>query len=148
MHSGNEFKLLGARALDANERLEWCGIRPETPSISTVRHLPTAPRADLIDHGHMVDEVNNLIGNQKELKVVSIVGPEGVGKTTLAKRLYRSVGGNGTFHFRAFLRASPKPDIRRLLTSMFMRIQRKWPSCQLNAYELIDSIATFLRNKR
>jgi len=34
MHSGNEFKLLGARALNASARLDWYRIQPQTSSKS------------------------------------------------------------------------------------------------------------------
>ncbi|KAM0824715.1 hypothetical protein ACQ4PT_070012 [Festuca glaucescens] len=150
MQSSREFDMLDARARNASERLERYGLRPKTPSIPMVRRLP-APHANLIDHIHkdMVDKVEHMMGTDKELKVVSIVGPEGVGKTTLAKELYRRcIARSGELHCWAFLRVSAKPDIPRLLTSMFTQILRKLPSRRLSVHDFIDTVARYLLNKR
>lgn len=89
--------------------------------------LPSLQDSFIIDNGSL-DEIEKCLAaddGNKQLKVISIVGPAGVGKTTLAKRLYNK--HRGAFQFRAFLRVSPYPDMRRLLTSIFVQIHNQQP---------------------
>ncbi|XP_066339679.1 disease resistance protein RGA5-like isoform X2 [Miscanthus floridulus] len=80
--------------------------------------------------------------------VVSIQGPPGVGKTTLAKHVYREV--EGQFECRAFVRASKMPDTRRLLGNIISQIQghHQRPPDGLPVQELIDILRTHLQQKR
>jgi Cdc6-like AAA superfamily ATPase len=80
--------------------------------------------------------------------IVSIQGPEGVGKTTLAKEVFREI--ERLFECRAFVRASKMPDTRRLLGSIISQIQRghQNPPHVLPVQELIDILKTHLLQKR
>ncbi|PUZ44287.1 hypothetical protein GQ55_8G078000 [Panicum hallii var. hallii] len=79
--------------------------------------------------------------------VVSIHGPVGVGKTTLAKEVYCQIGGQ--FQCRAFVRASKMPDTRRLLRSMIFQVQRhQRPPQGLSVQDLIDHLRKLLQQKR
>ncbi|CAO2147879.1 unnamed protein product [Urochloa humidicola] len=81
------------------------------------------------------------------LKVISILGPAGVGKSTLAQEVYREI--RVQFERRAFVRASRVPDTRRLLQSMISQVQRhQRPPCGLPVQELIDNLRTHLQQKR
>ncbi|KAF7069146.1 hypothetical protein CFC21_074811 [Triticum aestivum] len=87
--------------------------------------------------------------NEKEqqLKMVAITGHSGVGKTALAKQLYREV--EEQFDCRAFVRASRKPDMRRLLGGILSQVQQH--QCPTNSYtvqNLIDKLTEHLQNKR
>jgi len=85
-----------------------------------VRLLPTlsGQDTDLVGIGDATTKLINLLSNDAEqgMKVVSLLGPAGVGKTTLAKQVYQRMGGK--FNCRAFVRASRMPDTRRLLRSI------------------------------
>ncbi|XP_044947874.1 disease resistance protein RGA5-like [Hordeum vulgare subsp. vulgare] len=87
--------------------------------------------------------------NEKEqqLKMVAITGHAGVGKTTLAKQLSREIGQQ--FECRAFVRASRKPDMRRLLEGILSQVQQhRCPSNSYTVQNLIDNLTKHLQNKR
>uniref|UniRef100_A0A0D9WHQ9 NB-ARC domain-containing protein n=1 Tax=Leersia perrieri TaxID=77586 RepID=A0A0D9WHQ9_9ORYZ len=79
-----------------------------------------------------------LSDGEKQLKVVSIVGVGGVGKTTLANELYRKLGRQ--FECRAFVRSSQKIDMRRLLISMLSQLRLQQPPDNWRLHSLISSI--------
>jgi ABC-type Mn2+/Zn2+ transport system ATPase subunit len=86
---------------------------------------------------------------EQQLKVVSIVGPAGVGKTTLAKEIFREL--RGQFESWAFVHASRKIDMRRLLGSILSQVQphHQLPSVVAGTVQsLIDTIQEQLRDKR
>ncbi|OQU78888.1 hypothetical protein SORBI_3008G067800 [Sorghum bicolor] len=61
-----------------------------------------------------------LMGEEQDLRVASIVGFGGLGKTTLANQVYRKLEGN--FKCRAFVTVSQKPDILKLLNKILIQI--------------------------
>lgn len=84
---------------------------------------------------------------KQSLQVISIVGPGGIGKTSVAKELYREHGEQ--FICRAFVQASRKPSIRKLLWDIFAQIQRhQLPTRACNVQTLIDNIRGHLQDKR
>ncbi|KAM3259530.1 hypothetical protein ACQJBY_051029 [Aegilops geniculata] len=83
---------------------------------------------------------------EQKLNVVSLVGSEGIGKTTLANELYRRIGGQ--FECRAFVRTSRKPDARRLLISMLSQIRPHHTPHNWKVHSLIADIRTHLQDKR
>jgi len=85
------------------------------------------------------------VETEQRLKVVSIVGPAGVGKTTLAKEIFHELGGQ--FELRAFVRASRKLDMRRLLGSILSQFG-KLPSVSGSVQTRIDNIQEQLKDKR
>jgi disease resistance protein RPM1 len=66
------------------------------------------------------DELVELLLDQgQELKVASIVGFGGLGKTTLANEVCRKIKGQFACH--AFVSVSLKPDIPRLLQKFIIK---------------------------
>ncbi|WVZ64474.1 hypothetical protein U9M48_013983, partial [Paspalum notatum var. saurae] len=84
-------------------------------------------------------------GHQR-LRVVSIVGFGGIGKTTLANELYRKLGLQ--FECRAFVRTSQKPDMRRIFISMLSQVCPHQLPENWTVHSLISTIKTHLQYKR
>ncbi|KAM0928667.1 hypothetical protein ACQ4PT_002620 [Festuca glaucescens] len=75
------------------------------------------PRDDL---SQWMLEGNN---SSKHCKVLSIVGFGGLGKTTLAKEVYRKIQGH--FHCWAFVSVSQKPDIKKIIKDVISQVSCK-----------------------
>ncbi|XP_040384179.1 disease resistance protein RGA5-like [Oryza brachyantha] len=89
------------------------------------------------------------IMSQKQLKVVSIVGVGGLGKTTLANVTYQQV--RDQFMCHAFVSVSSKlPDLKRILISIIRQFMR--PDCvnteTWDEMDLINMIREFVIDKR
>jgi cytidylate kinase len=82
---------------------------------------------------------------EPRLRVVSVVGSRGIGKTTLAKELYRRLGWQ--FDCRAFARLSQKPDMR-LLTSMLLQVGQHKPPDDSEFCNLTEIIRAHLQHKK
>lgn len=81
----------------------------------------------------------------QELRVVSIVGFGGLGKTTLANEVYNKLGKS--FACKAFVSVSQRPDMVVLLKSLVTQILgRGTDICEVNG--LIDSLRKYLQDKR
>jgi transcriptional regulator with AAA-type ATPase domain len=83
---------------------------------------------------------------EQQLRVMSIVGPGGVGKTAIANELYCKLGRR--FECRAFARSSQKPDMRRLLTSILLQIRRQRLPDDAELGNLIGTIREHLQDKQ
>jgi len=84
--------------------------------------------------------------SDQQLKVVSILGDEGVGKSTLSQKLWCELGGQ--FECRAFVRTAKKPDMRRILRSILSQIHQQKPPQACQVPHLIQDIRKHLKNKR
>lgn len=76
------------------------------------------PRDDLAHW--MVEEE---ISSTKHRKVLSIVGFGGLGKTTLAREVYRKIQGH--FHCWAFISVSQKPNVKKIMKDLISQVPRK-----------------------
>nr|UBY07067.1 NBS-LRR disease resistance protein [Dasypyrum villosum] len=76
------------------------------------------PRDDLANW--MLEDENTLT---KQRKVLSIVGFGGLGKTTLAREVYRKIQGH--FHCQAFVSVSQKPNVRKIMKDLISQVPRK-----------------------
>ncbi|KAM0875863.1 hypothetical protein ACQ4PT_036523 [Festuca glaucescens] len=77
------------------------------------------------DHVGMEGPTNEidrwLTNGQEELKVVAIVGVAGVGKTTLALKLWGKLQGH--FECHAFVRTAQKPNMRGIISSILSQVR-------------------------
>ncbi|WVZ48769.1 hypothetical protein U9M48_000181 [Paspalum notatum var. saurae] len=115
-------------------------------------------RADLIamlqhsssgGHGHGEAHVSSGGGSSSKMKIVSVVGVGGLGKTTLAKAVYDEF--KQQYDCAAFVSVGRKPDLVQVFSSIFYDLDREEydairevKSLQL----LIRELRKFLRNKR
>ncbi|KAL6641750.1 hypothetical protein ACP70R_019931 [Stipagrostis hirtigluma subsp. patula] len=89
--------------------------------------------------------VKLLMGEEKELKVASIVGFGGLGKTTLANQVYCQI--KEQFECRAFVSVSQKPDIPKLLRKILLQTNGR-ASSHTNELDDINNLKEHLRNRR
>jgi disease resistance protein RPM1 len=90
------------------------------------------------DHGH---------GSSQQLKIVSIVGPGGMGKTTLANQVYQELRRG--FVCQAFLSVSRSPNIMSILRTIFSKVSNR-PYADTeegSAQQLAINIYEFLEGK-
>jgi hypothetical protein len=157
----NQIKELRDRVLEANERrqrykLEDCipsdqAMRRKLRDCGTSTSTSVDPRLSAL-----YNEASSLVGidNQKEelismlmderekLRVVSIVGLGGLGKTTLARNVYHEVGGR--FDRKAFVSVSQTPDINRLLHGVLSQLGLSPPPSAPELIDLIDYLREYL----
>ncbi|XBI31384.1 hypothetical protein VPH35_054953 [Triticum aestivum] len=85
--------------------------------------------------------------SMQQQKVISIVGPAGLGKTTLANEVFRKL--EGQFQCRAFVSLSQQPDVSKILRNILSQVcQQELPSTDIqDEGKLIDTIREVLKNK-
>uniref|UniRef100_A0ACD5YRN7 Uncharacterized protein n=1 Tax=Avena sativa TaxID=4498 RepID=A0ACD5YRN7_AVESA len=83
---------------------------------------------------------------KKQLKVVSIVGFRGLGKTTLAKQVYDGIGGQ--FDRKAFVSVSQRPDVKSLLLGLQRKLGMEESSHAHELQEIVDCVREYLKHKR
>ncbi|OQU79713.1 putative disease resistance RPP13-like protein 3 [Sorghum bicolor] len=96
------------------------------------------------------DELIQLMAGEDELKVLSIFGFGGLGKTTLANEIYRKL--QGEFQCRAFVSVSQNPNIRKIMKTMLSQVGYV-PSKDINIElwedsEFISALQNFLQEQR
>lgn len=90
----------------------------------------------------------------KELRVVSIVGFGGLGKTTLANEVYRDLRDNlsgnpeKSFSCKAIISVSQRPDMVNLLKSLFTKVSGQTADHTYDLPGLIDIVREYLQGKR
>jgi predicted ATPase len=97
--------------------------------------------------------IRHLIGKEGlQLKMASIYGPAGMGKTTLADLVYEAIGDK--FQSRAFVSVTPGGNMREVLITILEQVapNRSVPlvgTAEATEEEhLIDIISNFLKDKR
>jgi hypothetical protein len=95
------------------------------------------------------DELLHLLGGEaKQVKVISMVGSAGLGKTTLATQVYGKL--RRRFKCEAFVYAGRTPSVRKVLKGIFSQVNRKPPSgfVSWDEQKLILELRKFLQNKK
>ncbi|RCV06788.1 hypothetical protein SETIT_1G191600v2 [Setaria italica] len=114
-------------------------------------------RAELIamlqpmSHGNGDSDVSSGGGSSSssKMKIVSVVGVGGLGKTTLAKAVYDELGPR--YDCGAFLSVGRKPDLAQILKEIFLLLDKKEYEAirdVKNESLLIGELRKFLQNKR
>ena len=87
-------------------------------------------------------------GRQQQLKIVSIVGSGGMGKTTLANQVYQEL--KGQYECRAFLSVSRSPNIMNILRTILIVIRgHGYSNTEAGSVQiLLSKINDFLLDKR
>jgi hypothetical protein len=95
------------------------------------------------------DDIDVSASGGDKMKIVSVVGAGGLGKTTLAKAVYDEL--KPRYDYGAFVSVGRKPDLVQVFTSIFFRLDvhkheaiREVKDLQL----LTDGLRTFLQDKR
>lgn len=109
--------------------------------------LPSPGVRLLVGMGDSTDQICGWLANsgQADRMVASIVGTGGVGKTTLAREVYRKLAGQ--FRCRAFVQTSRRPDTKRLLTSILEQVGRRRLLDACDVRKLASQINAHLRDK-
>uniref|UniRef100_A0A0D9VEN0 AAA+ ATPase domain-containing protein n=1 Tax=Leersia perrieri TaxID=77586 RepID=A0A0D9VEN0_9ORYZ len=152
---GDEIKELKARVLEEKERHDRYKIEDKLATLSQpVRLDPRAPA--------LYEQAKNLVGidkpreeiicwiksEEKQLKVVSIFGTGGMGKTTLAMEVYHKI--EESFDCRAVVSVSRTLDIKKLIRDILFQINKNEyeRSKEWEIEQLIPTLRENLNEKR
>jgi hypothetical protein len=146
----NEIKRRIREVAARRERYKFqdTAVQPDPKPIDPRVLASFADAAKLVGIDDPTEKIINLLtqcngGKKQNLKVVSIVGVGGLGKTTIANSVYQKLGGQ--FHCGAFVSVLLKPNMKQIFGSILRQVTED--NCS-NAGELIRSIRKFLMDKR
>ncbi|VAI00401.1 unnamed protein product [Triticum turgidum subsp. durum] len=97
------------------------------------------------------DDLNKyLVGEERQLKMASIIGMAGTGKTTLARLVYGDEAIENQFQSRAFVSVTPTPNMKEVLTRILQQVGAQPPAGNQARSEehIIHAISNFLQDKR
>ena len=107
-------------------------------------------RKELVGIDDSLNELTKMLSDgdgdaSKQLKMLSIAGFGGLGKTTLAKAVYDKI--QGQFDYGAFVPVGRNPSRVKLLNDVLFGINKQmYPG--LDERQLIDELRAVLENKR
>uniref|UniRef100_A0ACD5WQ80 Uncharacterized protein n=1 Tax=Avena sativa TaxID=4498 RepID=A0ACD5WQ80_AVESA len=149
-----EIKELKARAIEASERHKRYKLDRSTP-VSTTSGIDPRLHALYVEVGKLVgiegpkkdiiDWFKNE-GSSTQLRVVSIVGPGGLGKTTLGNAVFQII--KEEFSCKAFVSVSRKPNMKIVLKDIARRVGMAHDPSNDDEQWLIDSLRGHLQHKK
>ncbi|XP_044960468.1 disease resistance protein RGA5-like isoform X1 [Hordeum vulgare subsp. vulgare] len=152
----NQIQQLKTLVKDVSERRKRYKLDECASSSSYVAVDPRVPAlyteaANLVGmEGPKEDLIKLLMAEEAEsvqpLRVVSIVGFGGLGKTTLANQVYHELGGQ--YDCKVFVSISQRPNMMKLLGRIIKKLKMPQATHTDEVQDLIDSIREYLREKR
>jgi cytidylate kinase len=148
----NEIQQIKTRVMEVSHRHKGYKIDVST---SASKYVSVDPRLHALyaeeDGLEGVDGPRNelvelLLDEDRRLRVVSVVGIGGLGKTTLANEVYKRIGDK--FDCQAFVSVSQRPDMTRILANMFSQLGQEQPSQPSEVQNLINDLRKHLHDKR
>ncbi|GLT52863.1 hypothetical protein SLA2020_261770 [Shorea laevis] len=94
-----------------------------------------------------------LVGGASQRSVISVVGMGGIGKTTLAKKVYENESVKGHFDYRVWITVSQSFNVQKILMSMKNQIYHAKETTQreidmMDEITLISQLREYLQQKR
>ncbi|TVU03572.1 hypothetical protein EJB05_50888 [Eragrostis curvula] len=133
--------------------------KPATTSIDPLLSALYPKTSQLVGMTEPTDQLVKMLSlgvsddREKEMKIVSIVGFGGVGKTTLAKVVYDKLKSDFDDKSTAFVSVGRNPDLKKLFRDILIDLDKERYTSKFNLMildekQLIDEIHEFLKNKR
>ena len=152
-HLANQFQEMQTRVMEASERrkrymLDQCISMTATPVVVDPRLTALYKEsASLVGFVAQKNElVNWAVDNDKQLKVMAIVGHGGLGKTTLANEVYHEVGEE--YNCKSFISVSQRPEMIQLLSRLLSQLGLSTNSHGCQVRDLINNVREHLQDKR
>ena len=91
------------------------------------------------------------VDNSKEMKIVSVVGFGGLGKTTLVKAVYEKLTVD--IRYKAFVPVGRNPDLNKVLRDILVELDKERYTMGVNLTvfderQLVNELREFLKDKR
>ena len=151
----NKIQELKARVVEQSQSRDRYKI-DEAPATSTVPTVDPRVQAMFEDAKRLVgidgprDEITQWLMEEgdtsEQVKVVSIVGFGGLGKTTLANQVYSKI--KSEFHCTAFVSVSRSPDMPKILKDMLAGLGHRSMDMADDINKLITALTEHLADKR
>lgn len=132
LHLTGELKGLKARAVEVSERRSRCRFGGEDDVWASGDRMVADPRINVLYadvpelvgiDGPATGIVDWLVDGTARLKVLSVVGFGGLGKTTLAMEVFRRVGRQ--FACKASVAVSQKLDVKKLFRDLLSQVAQE-----------------------
>ncbi|KAF0896725.1 hypothetical protein E2562_027066 [Oryza meyeriana var. granulata] len=145
----SQIQELKSRVVEESERCNRYHIEAAAPNSRLVKVDPRLA-ALYVDVNRLVgidrprEKLIELLTEKRGIKVVSIVGFGGLGKTTLANQVYNKI--KGQYNCSAFVSVSQNPNVRNVLMSILKGLEAHCCDSD-DEQELIRRLREYLQNK-
>uniref|UniRef100_K3ZDG9 AAA+ ATPase domain-containing protein n=1 Tax=Setaria italica TaxID=4555 RepID=K3ZDG9_SETIT len=149
----NQIQELKARVVEESERRLRYKYDESIPIVGKIKIDPRLPALyveaeKLVGFDGPIQKVIDLLmkdDKTQQLKVVSIVGFVGLGKTTLANQVYHKI--KGQFDCTAFVSVSRSPIIKKILRDLLTELGSNTDASD-DERQLINELREYLQDKR